>query len=116
MQEWIIPITLKSSANLSENRWAKSKRNKAQEWAILAAFKKQEVCIYPPCRITLTRVANRSLDYDNLCYAFKHVLDCIGSHLMPHKARGHADGGKNFTVDYRQEKGQYAIKIKVEAL
>jgi len=35
---------------------------------------------------------------------------------MPEKARGHADGGKNFIVDYAQEKGQYAIKIKLEAM
>ncbi len=117
-QEWIVPINLKSAANMREHWAAKRKRNKAQEMAILAAFFKDPVRIYPPCKITLTRVASRddALDYDNLCYAFKHILDSIGSHLMPGKARGHADGGKYFTVDYAQEKGQYAIKIKIEAL
>ena len=115
-QEWTIPIRLKSSANIKEHWTAKRKRDKAQEMALLAAFKQQELCIYPPCRITLTRVASRSLDYDNLVYAFKYLLDCIGSHLMPEKARGHADSGANFTVDYVQEKGQYAVKIKIEAL
>lgn len=116
-QEWIVPIKLKSSANISEHWMVKRKRNRAQEKAVWAAFAIKPAQIYPPCCLTLVRVAPRSLDeHDNLPYAFKHIVDYIGQILMPEKARGHADGSGKILVDYAQEKGQYAIKIKLEAL
>ena len=111
-----IPIRLQSAANLREHWHKKATRNTTQEWAVIEHLKGIELPSYLPCKITLTRVAPRALDYDNLCYAFKHILDRLGMLIKPGTRKGRADADPNIQVDYKQKKGdknEYAIIIEI---
>ena len=111
-----IPMHLKSAANLREHWAVKAKRNRAQEGGVVAHLTQHDLPSYLPCRISLTRVAQRPLDYDNLCYAFKHIVDRLGMMIKPGTKRGRADADPNIRIDYKQakgEKGEYAIIIEI---
>lgn len=111
-----IPIRLQSAANLREHWAVKAKRNRTQELAVLAHLEIYQLSSYLPCRITLTRVAQRPLDYDNLCYAFKHIVDRLGMLIKPGTKKGRADADPNIQIDYKQkkgERGEYAIIIEI---
>jgi hypothetical protein len=119
-QQWEIPLRLESYANKSGNWKAniirKKKHNSQIDWHFLA----QPLKIFPPCKLTLCRLAPRKLDLDdNLRFAFKNILDRLGQKLMPHKKVGHADGTGLIQVHYDQKKGQpreYKIIITIEEL
>jgi hypothetical protein len=131
-----IPMTknlLASEANLSREHWTiKKKRHDAQQFLIDSymnhkVFTLHTTCsintIEPeewlPCRITLARIAPRSLDEDNLLYSLKWVRDAISDNLIPGLAKGRADGDKRLEFKYNQEKGrprEYALKIEIEKL
>jgi hypothetical protein len=62
--------------------------------------------------ITLTRIAPRKLDTDNLVSACKGVRDGIADTL------GVDDGDERITWKYAQRKGkpkQYAVEVEVES-
>lgn len=63
-----------------------------------------------PTVITLTRIAGRVLDTDNLASSFKHVRDEIALQI------GIDDGDPQITWLYAQEKGkEYKIRIEIGA-
>ncbi len=70
-----------------------------------------------PCTIHVTRLAPRKLDFDNLCYSFKWIVDSICDRLIPGLERGRADGDKRIKeIKYFQEKGnvkEYSVKIEI---
>jgi len=116
----ILRITLdlrtKSEANLRENWHVKTKRVRMQ---------RQITCIMVrQCRknwrddlpgttyvITLTRIAPRPLDSDNLARSFKAIRDGIADALEIN------DGSKRLVWNYGQEKGlpkKYAVRIEIQ--
>lgn len=116
-QSWTLPITLRSYANLAEHWRRKVKRKNEHNNTIDWQFFLDPLDIDVPCKITLIRVAPRKIDYDNLVYSFKNILDKIGKMLMPEKKIGHADGSGLIEVEYLQQKGavrEYKVIINME--
>ena len=70
-----------------------------------------------PCEITLTRIAPREYDYDNLISSFKYIVDEIAGRLIKDKPKGHSDRDKRLHWIYKQEKGkpkEYALKVEID--
>lgn len=108
-------IRLWSEANIDDH-WSK-KRNRrlfqqnyiAQQWYTLG------LDIKPPVRVTLTRLAPRTLDDDNLVTAFKSIRDRVASLIVPGLKPGRADNDPRIEWKYSQEKNkQYQVKITLE--
>lgn len=114
-----IPYKLPSEANLSDH-WTKKMKRKKKLQGLLLAYLPDLKQIKLPCEIILTRISPRSLDYDNLVYAFKPCLDKVCSLLIPGLAPGRADGDPRIkNIIYKQEKGnkkEYAIKIEINSI
>jgi hypothetical protein len=108
-------MRVESVANKTEHWSKKFKRNKNQELIIKFMLIGQEK-LKMPVRITLTRVAPRALDYDNLISACKHYVDVISDWIYPGLQPGRADGMKGMEWHYKQEKGrpkEYLLKINI---
>jgi hypothetical protein len=109
-----------SESNRSNEHWLKKgKRHNLQKLLIKSYMMKHvhEINILP-CLITMTRIAPRTLDSDNLVSSFKWFRDAIAEHFFPDLAIGRADDNERLTWEYAQEKGepkQYAIRIKIES-
>lgn len=72
-----------------------------------------------PCQVTMTRIAPRMMDEDNLIQAFKWIKDELASAIIDEfkefKA-GYCDNDRRIAWKWTQEKGgvrQYAIKISI---
>jgi len=111
----IIPVKIESSLNLREHWRVKANRNSSHRsaaWFALKAEAKWRAEILP-CTVTLTRIAPRELDGDNLQGGFKSIRDGVADWL------GVSDNDKRITWVYRQEKGApktYAARIEVETV
>jgi hypothetical protein len=114
-----IPMKLPSMANLRLHWAVKATVFKRQRHVVGLALRgtarmwlthwkgmasNERLCLY----VTLTRVGPRALDDDNLAHAFKAVRDEVAAFV------GLDDGSKRFTWAYRQERGLYAVRIKLE--
>lgn len=112
-----IPYHLPSEANISDHWTKKHKRKKRLQLLLLSYW--PAVKIELPCVVTLTRVAPRSLDYDNLVYAFKNTKDFIADKIVPGRAAGRADDDDRISWEYGQKKGirpnEYAIIVRIES-
>jgi|SRR5208283_411141 len=114
-----MPIKTVSEANSNEHWSAKHKRHKEHRKIVAIYFRNVE--IVPPCTISLTRIAPRMLDDDNLVGSLKHVRDYIADCILPGYQMGRADSIVNdgeFALrwEYSQEKGapkEYAVKVEV---
>ena len=112
-----LKLYLRSEANLHDH-WTKARKRRlfqqnmvAQQWYI------EGVDIKPPVVVTLTRMAPRVLDDDNLVTAFKSIRDRVASLIIPGKKPGRADNCKGIIWDYSQEKNkQYMVKITIDPL
>lgn len=113
-----LPIKTASESNCSEHYHVKNKRHTLQKRWVKTAFKKENPNISLPCKITLTRIAPRSLDaHDNLPMSLKWVADGVAENIIPGKAAGRADDSKEISWEYKQKKGQtreYAVIIEIE--
>lgn len=72
-----------------------------------------------PVKITLIRIAPRSIDDDNLQFAMKEFRDFIADALIPGLPMGRADGDERLIWKYQQKKDEpkkYAIKIIIESV
>ncbi len=58
--------------------------------------------------ITLVRIAPRAMDMDNVISGMKPVRDGVAD------AFGLRDDASCFTWNYKQEKGEYAVRIEVQ--
>lgn len=108
-----------SEANNSEHWTKKHRRHKTQKTEIWVKFQNEKPKISLPCIVTLTRIASRKLDDDNLLFAFKYIRDEIADHLVQYKGKcaGRSDSDDRLTWVYKQEKGRvnhYAIRVEVE--
>ena len=108
-----MPMTLPSVANGSHGHWStRAKRVKAQRNYVKLALIDARVAakvlvpgshwVVPPMVVTLTRIAPRALDDDNLAYAFKAVRDEVAAYF------GVNDNDPRIEWVYRQERGKPA--------
>lgn len=121
----VVPIRTQSEANMREFWAAKAKRTASIRDAVgfsLAAVRNERPRL--PVAVTLTRLAPRELDSDNLAGALKAVRDEVAVWLgLPvKKSRGSRpvaddrDPRVTWTVSQRKgEPKQYAVEIRVEA-
>ena len=104
-----LPLRLRSSANLREH-WARRAERVAGERAVVRFMLSAQRDWKPdggPCVVTLTRVAPRELDDDNLAHAFKAIRDGVADAL------GVDDRDPRVTWGYAQRRGPYAIVVEV---
>lgn len=112
-----MPIKIESVANKREHWSKKYSREKAQKLAVKLNFLtvlKRDLEL--PVLIKLTRVAPRTLDYDNLVAGMKHVVDCIADIIKPGLSAGRADSSEDMSFVYEQQKGkakEYKLLIEV---
>lgn len=103
-----VPLRIVSVANLREHWTVKARRAKHHRQAALVIRKPSLPAL--PCVVTLTRIAPRELDGDNLQTAFKALRDGIADRL------GVDDKDPRVAWRYRQERGQpkqYAARIEI---
>lgn len=105
-----IPLRIESTPNLREHHMARSKRNREQRTSTWYALKAAKMPYVLPCIVTITRVAPRLLDTDNLAAGCKAIRDGIADWLEL------LDNHPNITWNYAQERGQpkeYAVKVEI---
>jgi len=128
MIRWELPLKTISESNTHEH-WSKaSKRHRHQQFFVRALFTAEIRPIPMPCVITMTRIASRMLDDDNVPVSMKWIRDEIGAQLFPEKVvkyqgktkgklvknKGHADSDPRVTWKYAQEKGKIqGIRIEI---
>lgn len=107
--EVTLPLLIKSEANGRDHWAAKARRVKSHRQEALA-IPKALLC-EPPCVVTLTRIAPRSLDTDNLQSGFKALRDGIADRL------GVDDKDPRVRWEYQQERGEpltYGARVRIE--
>jgi hypothetical protein len=110
----LLAIRTESEANLYEHRMVKANRVKVQRSITRTTIVQKFGRALPGVSytITLTRIAPRSLDDDNLPRSFKAIRDGIADAL------GRDDRvGSGLEWKYAQEKGppkRYAIRIEIQ--
>jgi hypothetical protein len=106
----ITGLKLVSEANQREHYMAKYKRNKVQQAVTLLALRGLDPVgmLGQELVITLTRIAPRALDSDNLAGSFKHTQDAIAKHIRID------DGDRRLEWRYQQAKGKYGVEVRME--
>jgi hypothetical protein len=108
----LLPIRLVSEANAHEHWRSRQRRAKAQRGTAAAVMRSlAPIPPAPPLRVTITRIAPRQLDSDNLAGSGKHLRDGIADWL------GIKDNHPGVEWCYAQEKGkpmEYAARVLVE--
>ena len=110
MKTVTIPLRIQSVSNLREHWRARAKRTKSERDIVFWSLGISAVPM--PCTVTLTRIAPRSLDGDNLQSGCKAARDAIAQWLCVD------DGDPRVTWQYAQEKGapkQYLLRVEVVA-
>jgi hypothetical protein len=113
-----IPIRTVSEMNQREHWATRRKRKVIQQAHVAIAFSGSNATWWrrnhqPPYAVTLTRIAPRRFDSDNLASSWKHVQDEVARQL------GIDDGSDLVRWTYEQKKGlpkQYAVEIRITTL
>jgi hypothetical protein len=106
----LLPLKIVSVANLSEHWTAKAKRTRLHREAARVLLRRHSAPKAGPVTITLTRIASREMDGDNLQSAFKACRDGVADWL------GIDDGHPWLTWVYAQRTGKpgmYAAEVTV---
>ena len=108
-----ILMPLPSCANLREHWAARAARSKSQRSLANMAMRARPEFRKPleagqSATITLTRIAPRALDSDNLASAFKACRDGIADAL------GVDDGSPRLEWRYAQEKGAARVRVELQ--
>jgi len=107
-----LPLRLVSLSNQREH-WAKRAKRAKQErrnaFVIVRSRLDWQEAQKLPTVVTLTRIGKRLLDDDNLRGACKSVRDGVADFL------GVNDADPRVEWKYDQEKGEYAVRIRIEA-
>lgn len=109
-----LPLRIESIANKREHwaaRSARAKSQRVQAWAELRYIADSAPRLLGPVVVTLTRIAPRELDSDNLAIGFKSVRDGVADWL------GVNDNDSRIEWVYAQERGepkQYAARVSIE--
>jgi len=104
--EYYLPIRTYSLTNARLHWAVKAKRAKAERKAAVLVGRHKV-----PCTVTMTRIAPRVLDDDNLRGALKSTRDSIADRL------GVDDRDPRVTWEYAQERGavgEYAVRVAVK--
>ena len=112
-QETQLPIRLLSEANMREHWSRRKKRRASQRGQVRLVAQATMTRPALPCVITLTRVAPRSLDSDNLVSSFKASRDGLCDWLEVDDRTDEIDW------NYRQEKGgvrEHLLKIEIQGV
>jgi hypothetical protein len=112
----LVPVRIESEANRREH-WRRVAERKADHRlaarrTLMVANGHLGPAINLPCSVTLTRIAPRDLDDDNLASGFKAFRDGVADWL------GIDDGDKRLTWRYEQRRGkpkEYAAEVKIES-
>jgi hypothetical protein len=105
-----IPIKTTTTMN-SRAHWAvKAKAAKREHTAVAAAWAKERPEIRPILRITLTRVGPRQMDSDQVVTSLKGIRDGVAKKLRID------DGSPLVDWVYRQQHGEYEVRVEVEEL
>lgn len=105
-----VPLRIESTPNLREcwqARMRRAREHKSSTWFALKAAKAPHAM---PCTVTLTRIAPRTLDGDNLQAGMKNVRDGVALWLHID------DADERVTWKYAQAKGEpkeYGLRIEV---
>lgn len=108
----LVPLKIESTANLREHWRKRAHRTQLHRRQAFAALR--QALPSPGIRrslVTLTRIAPRQLDDDNLAHAFKAVRDGVADWL------GLPDNHPDVQWKYAQRKGKpktYAAEIVIE--
>lgn len=111
-----LPIKLCNPINHGTH-WSKTLKQKKQQQHLVKSHLNTHPIPQIPCIVTLTRIAPRKLDDDNLPPCFKWIRDTIADHLIPGLAPGRADSDPKIKWEYAQLKGdphQYAVEIQIK--
>jgi len=113
--ELIVPVITISEAN-NFDHWTKSAaRHKKQKGIIKLYWNKIRNLVSLPCKMQLTRLAPRNLDFANLCMSLKWVEDSCAEELTGNYVPGRADGDSRLKTTFSQEKSkEYGVKITIE--
>jgi hypothetical protein len=102
-----LPLRVASKAN-ERTHWAiKARDAKRERMAARAKFPHGEARAL--LVVTLTRLGPRALDSDNLAGSMKNIRDGIADALRID------DASPLVRWEYEQERGEYAVRVKVEA-
>jgi hypothetical protein len=105
-----VPIKAESVLNGSHGHWAvKAKKRDAQRSAVAYRWPREKLAAL--LVVTLTRIAPRELDDDNLRAALKSIRDGVATKLRVD------DRSDLVRWEYRQERGEprtYAVRVVVE--
>lgn len=116
--KWQIIIPGKVISPNVKTHWSKAYRNnKKHITSILWRYQIDKPHLILPATITLTRIAPRPYDYDNLVSAFKGIRDTIASLFFPDKPPGFADSSPDLTWEYTQQRGgvkENTIQITIQ--
>jgi hypothetical protein len=105
-----VPVKIESSLNLREHWRKRANRNTSHRSAAYFALKSSKIKAELPAVVTLTRVAPRELDGDNLQGGMKSVRDGVADWF------GVDDRDPRIKWDYGQRKGdvrEYAAEVEV---
>lgn len=105
----IIPIRIESTLNLREHWAARAKRSREHRQAVWWNLKAAQAPHTVPCTITLTRIAPRTMDGDNLQAGIKSARDGVADWLQID------DADPRVTWKYGQKRGepkQYALLVE----
>ena len=111
--KWEIPIRTVSELNCQEHWTKKHRRHRQQKFFVWKALKKDIDKVKLPCKVKVTRLSDRQLDFDNLVCCFKWIVDAICDLISPGLMPGMADADQRIKIDYAQEK-QRKIGIRIE--
>lgn len=99
----VLPVRTVSTLNMREH-WAVRARRARQHRAATLVVPRMPV----PCTVTLTRLAKRTMDGDNLQGSLKAIRDGIAVRL------GVDDADPRVTWEYGQEKARgYGVRVEI---
>lgn len=111
-----VPHPLTSEGNKTDHWSMKKARSDILKFLTKLHLNNIKEPIQLPCSVTLTRVAPRKLDDDNLRTAFKHVRDTIAAFIFDDWRMGRKDNDPRIKWLYAQKKGEvgeYAFEIEI---
>jgi hypothetical protein len=128
MVRWILPLRTVSEANSSEHWSKKARRHRMQHYFVRLSYNKNVPCMHLPCKATLTRLAPRQLDTDNLLTSMKYIRDELSECILGIEKKiyrtakgkfksicGHNDSDPRISWHYDQRKSKtYGIEITLE--
>ena len=125
MKVYLAGLRTASEANQREHWRRRHARATMQKQSVILDVG-QRASEFPPLPVvvTMTRVAPRAMDGDNLIVSFKAIRDSLATLLLPEAAQGNQHGSRGddsdsrITWKYAQRKGgvrHYAVEITIES-